>query len=120
MTFVPTPYPTFPTFPQSVTASSMGMYILNILIWFIEIPIVGIADIFEGVLNSISSGASSSASNIASFPGQIFQSSVSDFSAFGIFAPIVAALVWGMAIVILIFFAFKAIQLALAESTDDV
>ena len=115
-----TSYPTFPTFPSSITASNIGLYVLNVIIWFIEIPLVGIANVFEGLLNGISSGATSSATSIVGFPGQIFQSTIQAFSALGIFAPIAAAVVWGAALVILIFFVFKAIQVALDETTEDV
>ena len=115
-----TSYPTFPTFPSSVTASSIGLYVLHVIIWFIEIPLIGIANVFQGIFGGISSGATSSASSILGFPGQIFQSTKSAFSSLGIFAPIAAAAVWGVALVILVFFIFKAIQLAMDETTEDV
>ena len=108
-------YPSFPTY-----SGGIGSYILSILLWFVEVPLIGIANVFIGFFNGLSSGAGSSADSILAFPGQIFHATVQAFSALGIFAPIAAALVWGIALVILIFFAFKAIQVALAETTEDV
>ena len=113
-------YPSFPTYSGSTTASAIGSYILQIVLWFVEIPLIGIANVFIAIFNDIASGAGSSVTSVLSFPGQIFQSTIQAFSALGIFAPIAAAAIWGVALVILIFFIFKAIQLALAESTEDV
>jgi hypothetical protein len=113
-------YPSFPTYSGSATASAIGSYILQIVLWFVEVPLIGIANVFIAFFDGLSSGAGSSVNSIIGFPGQIFQSTIQAFSALGIFAPIAAALVWGVALVILIFFIFKAIQLALAESTEDV
>ena len=113
-------YPSFPTYSGGASASAIGSYVLQIILWFVEVPLIGIANVFIGFFGGLSSGAGSSVDSILSFPGQIFQSTIQAFSALGIFAPIAAALVWGIALVILIFFIFKAIQLALAESTEDV
>lgn len=113
-------YPGFPTYSGGVSASAIGSYILQIMLWFVEIPLIGIANVFIGFFGGLSSGAGSSASSILGFPGQIFQSTIKAFSALGIFAPIVAAIVWGAALVILVFFIFKAIQLAMEETTEDV
>lgn len=93
---------------------------LSVLIWFIEIPLIGIANIFIDIFSGIGSGVGSSASSILGFPGQIFQQTEQAFSGFGVLAPILAALVWGIAFLILIFFIFKAIQLALEETTEDI
>ena len=113
-------YPTFPTIPANISASTIGTYVLQVIIWFIEIPLIGIANIFISAFGGIASGAGSSANSIIGFPGQIFHSTTQAFSALGIFAPIAAAVVWGIAIIILIFFVFKAIQVALEETTEDV
>ena len=113
-------YPSFPTIPSNITASSIGSYVLQVIIWFIEIPLIGIANVFIAFFDGLSSGAGNSVNSIVGFPGQIFQSTESAFSSLGIFAPIAAAAVWGVALVILIFFIFKAIQLAMDETTEDV
>lgn len=113
-------YPPFPTYSGGVSASAIGSYILHLMLWFVEVPLIGIANVFIGFFDGVSSGAGSSASSIIAFPGQIFQSTVQAFSALGIFAPIAAAAIWGAALVILVFFIFKAIQLAMAETTEDV
>lgn len=113
-------YPPFPTYSGSITASGIGSYILSIVLWFLEIPLIGIVNILVALFSGIANGASTSMSSIAGFPGKIFTQTESAFSPLGIFAPIAAAIVWGIALVILIFFIFKAIQLAMAETTEDV
>lgn len=113
-------YPPFPKYSGEVTASGIGVYILGLILWFLKIPLIGIVNILVAIFSGIANGTSSSMTSIVSFPGQIFSQTVSSFSPFGIFAPIAAAAVWGVAIIILIFFIFKAIQLAAAETTEDV
>lgn len=113
-------YPSFPTYSGGTSALAIGGYILQIILWFIEIPLIGIANVFIAFFDGLSSGTGSSVNSIIGFPGQIFASTVQAFSALGIFAPIVAAIVWGAALVVLVFFIFKAIQLALDETTEDV
>ncbi len=111
-------YPNPPAMPSS--PSGFGIFILQILFWLIEEVFIGIANVFIQIFGGLASGAGSSAQSVTGFIGATWNQSVQAFSAYGIFAPIIAAAIWGVAVVILIFFIFKAIQLAMAETTDDV
>lgn len=100
--------------------SNIATFILEVLLWFVEIPLIGIANVLIDIFGGLGTGAGSTASDIFGFLGKIFVQTESSFSSLGIFAPIAAAGVWGVAVLILVFFIFKAIQLAMAETTEDV
>jgi hypothetical protein len=106
-------YPPFPTH------SSISNEIVALLLWIIETPIVIIANVFITAFTDLGQAMGSSADEIAAFPGQIFSQTVNSFKAYGIFAPIIAAAIWGVAILILVFFVFKIIQVSGDEITNE-
>ena len=55
-----------------------------------------------------------------SFPAKIFDQTVSDFSGYGILAPILASIIWGVSIIILVFLLLKASQIGASEITNEV
>ena len=107
-------YPPFPTH------SSISNEIVALLLWIIETPIVIIANVFITAFTDLGQAMGSSADEIAAFPGQIFSQTVNSFKAYGIFAPIIAAAIWGIAILILVFFVFKIVQVSGDEITNEV
>jgi hypothetical protein len=107
-------YQSFPSYN-----GNPGSYLLQLLFWFLSIPITAIANFIIGIAGGVTQGASSSAGSVSGFIGRVFSLSISGFYSFGPFAIVVASLVWGIAILILIFFIFKAIQLAAHETEDD-
>lgn len=44
---------------------------------------------------------------------------VSAFKAYGIFAPVIAAFIWGISIIILVFMVLKAVQIGGDELTNE-
>ena len=107
-------YPAFPSFNNSITK-----YIIAVIEWILEIPLIAIGKFVEGISGSITTSASTSSSSIIGFIGTTWDNSVSSFKALGIFAPVVASIIWGGSIVILIFFIAKAGQLAIRETEED-
>jgi len=107
-------YPSFPYY-----SGNIGDYLVQLILWFFSIPLIALANFVIGITGGLTSGASQSAGSISGFIGSVFSSSISGFKSFGPFAIVVASFVWGTAIVILIFFVFKAIQLASHETEDD-
>ena len=64
--------------------------------------------------------ASRSAIDVLGSLGKIFNQNVAAFKSLGIFAMPAAATLWGVSLVIIVFFVFKAIQVALSQTTQDV
>ena len=107
-------YPPFPTFGNGI-----GGFFIALLEWLIEVPFVALANFIAGVTGAVTNGTESSAGTIIGFIGDTWANSVNSFQQFGIAAPILASLVWGVSILILIFFIFKAVQLSLRETEED-
>jgi len=107
---------TYPPFP---TSTSITIFLVQLIEWIIEIPIIAIANFFTGIAGSMTSAGESDTSSVLGFIGKAWDGSLQAFSGLGIFAPIVASLVFGIGILILIFFVFKAIQLAVRETEED-
>ena len=107
-------YPAFPTF-----GSGIGAFFIALLEWLIEVPMIAIANFVAGVSGAVTNGTEASAGTIIGFIGDTWANSVNSFQQFGIAAPILASLVWGVSILILIFFIFKAVQLGVRETEED-
>ena len=107
-------YPPFPQFNNSLTT-----YIISILEWIFEIPLIAAANFFGGISDSITNSAETSSSSIIGFIGTTWDNSITSFRSLGIFAPVVASIIWGGSIVILIFFIAKALQLGIRETEED-
>ena len=108
----------YPQFPQY--NGNIPQMLLNIILWIIEIPLIAIGNIIIGVSGSVGNSIGSGASTVISFPATIFKQSEASFSAYGVFAPIIVSIIWGASIIILIFFIFKAVQIAGDEMTNEV
>ena len=107
---------TYPPFPQN---GNIATELVQILIWIFEIPVIAMANGIIGISGNITNGLSSSAITIFSFPGQIFQQTVSAFKAYGVLAPIIASVIWGISIIILVFMVLKAVQIGGDELTNE-
>jgi transaldolase len=108
------------TYPKFPTTTNPVDFIIELIEWIIGVPLIAIANFIRGIAAGITKGSSSSAKLISGFIGRVFSQSVDGFSyAFGPFGIVIASLIWGIAILILVFFIFKAIQLALHETEDD-
>ena len=109
---------TYPQFPQ--WNGSISNLLLQIILWIVEIPLIAIGNVIIGVSGSVGNSIGSGASTVISFPATIFKQSEASFRAYGVFAPIIVSVIWGASIIILIFFIFKAVQIAGDEMTNEV
>ena len=107
-------YPPFPQFNNSLTT-----YIISILEWIFEIPLIAAANFFGGISDSITNSTETTSASVIGFIGTTWDNSVNSFKSLGIFAPVVASIIWGGSIVILIFFISKALQLGIRETEED-
>ena len=108
----------YPSFPQ--WNGSISNLLLQIILWIVEIPLIAIGNVIIGVSGSVGNSIGSGASTVISFPATIFKQSEASFRAYGVFAPIIVSVIWGASIIILIFFIFKAVQIAGDEMTNEV
>ena len=107
----------YPPFPSA--NNGIGIFLVYLIEWVIEVPLIAIANFFIGIEQAAQGGAENSASSVFGFIGATWNNSVGAFQQFGILAPILAAAIWGFALVILIFFLFKAIQLGVRETVEE-
>lgn len=107
-------YPPFPTFSGGVSG-----FVIALLEWAIELPLIALANFFVGIAGAGTTSSESTVTEIGGFIGQIWKQSIDSFTAYGVLAPILAAVIWGVAIVILIFFLFKAWQVGSHELEGD-
>ena len=107
-------YPPFPSFSGGITG-----FIIGLLEWVIEIPLIAVANFFIGISGSATTAGESDTSSIIGFIGQTWQNSINSFNSFGVLAPIIASLIWGLALLILVFFIIKILQLGGRELEDE-
>ena len=107
-------YPPFPSFSGGITG-----FVIAFLEWIIEIPLVAFANFFIGISGSATTAGESDTSSIIGFIGQTWQNSINSFNSFGVLAPIIASLIWGLALLILVFFIIKILQLGGRELEDE-
>ena len=107
---------TYPPFPKD---TNIAKELVNIIIWIFKIPVIAMANGIIGISGNVTNGLSASAITIFSFPGQIFQQTVSAFKAYGVLAPIIASGIWGISIIILVFMILKAVQIGGDELTNE-
>ena len=107
-------YPNFPNLSKGITT-----FIIQLFEWFIEVPLIALANFIGGMAGSATAGSENSVNVIFGFIGSTWSQSVASFKQFGVFAPLIASLIWGASIMVLIFFIFKAIQLATRETEED-
>lgn len=108
---------TYPPFPN--LNSGIGTFLIQLIEWIIEVPLVAIANFVIGIESSAQTGASNSIGAVFGFIGVTWDNSVASFQQFGVLAPIIAGIIWGTALLILIFFVGKAIELTIREVEND-
>jgi hypothetical protein len=107
-------YPPFPTYN-----GNLSQMIIQMVLWVIEIPLIAIGNGLILIIGGASSSASQSLGAILYFPGAIFVQTEDSFAAYGIFAPLIASLIWGVSIIIIVFLVLKAVQIAGDEITNE-
>lgn len=109
---------TFPSPPTFPSGGSIAAFILDFLIWLIEIPFYGIVIIAEDVFNAVAGSTSSTIGGLFSILTNSFNQTVQALSGFGIFSAIIAAVIWGVALLIILLFVGWAIHLVIGDAED--
>lgn len=107
-------YPPFPSF-----AGGIGGFIIGLLQWAVEIPLIALANMFTGITGAATAAGEQDTTSVIGFIGQTWQNSINSFKAFGVLAPIIASAIWGIALLVLVFFIFKIIQLGEHEVEES-
>jgi hypothetical protein len=108
---------TYPPFPS--TSAGVVSFLIGLVEWVIEIPLIALANFILSITGAASTAGANSTGAVLGFIAATWNNSIQAFSAFGVLAPILAAAIWGFALLILIFFVFKAVQLAIRETEED-
>jgi len=106
-------YPPFPSYNGNV-----AQMIIQLLLWTVEIPLIAIANAIIAIAGGASTSASQSISAVLLFPGQIFTETENSFAGYGVFAPLIASLIWGISLITLVFLVIKAFQVGADELTN--
>ena len=94
----------------------MGQFLL----WIIEVPAVAFANLLVGIFGGFTTGANSSAFSVGAFIGTAFSDTESSLAPLGIFAIPVAAIVWGLGVVILAYFIMFIIGIVIGQGERDI
>ena len=110
---------TFPKPPTFSYGSSITTFIIDFLIWLVEIPFYGLVILLEDIFNAVAGSSSSTISGLFGILTGSFNQTVQALSGFGIFAAVIAAVIWGMSLLIIILFAGWAIHLVFDDAEED-
>ena len=111
-------YPNFPIWDGSF--SDLPSFVLQIVLWIIEVPAIAFANLMVGIFGGFTSGASASANNVGAFIGVAFGDTESSLAPLGVFAIPVAAIIWGLGVAILAYFIMFVIGIVIDQGEKDV
>lgn len=77
-------------------------------------------NLLVGIFGGFTTGASSSASSVGGFIGTAFSDTENSLAPLGVFAIPVAAIVWGLGLVILVYFIMFIIGIVISQGERDV
>lgn len=109
----------FPSPPTFSSGGNIGTFILDFLIWLIEIPFYGIVIIAEDIFNAVAGSTSSTIGGLFSILTNSFNQTVQALSGFGIFSAIIAAIIWGVSLLIILLFVGWALHLVITDAEDE-
>lgn len=109
-----------PPFPNDDSIGDVADYLLSVVFWTISVPFIGLASVVSTFFTSIGCAIYSVIETPMSYIADAFAASETTFGTFGTFAPIVAALVWGIAIALITWFALLAFGIVAVETPEDV
>ena len=110
---------TFPSPPTLGSGESITTFILQFLLWVIEIPVYGLVIVLETIFLAISNAVGSSIWGLFSILTGSFTETVQALSGFGIFASIIAAFIWGLALIIILWFANLAFHMFETDAEEE-
>ena len=110
---------TFPKPPTFSYGSSITTFIIDFLIWLVEIPFYGLVIILEDIFNAVAGSSSSTISGLFGILTGSFSQTVQALSGFGIFASVIAAVIWGISLLIILLFVGWAIHLVINDAEDE-
>ena len=111
-------FPSFPSWDGNV--NDLPVFVILVIIWVLEVPLIAVYDILVNIALSIISGADNTFTQMFGFMGTIFQDTQTQFAMLGIFAPVAAAAVWGAAALIFVYFFMWIVGMFIDQSEKDV
>ena len=109
----------FPSPPTLGSGESITTFILQFLLWIIEIPVYGLVIVLETIFLAISGALGSSIGGLFSILTGSFSETVSALSGFGIFASVIAAFIWGASLIIILLFANLAFHMFITDAEEE-
>ena len=109
---------TFPS-PPTYSSGSIATFIIDFLIWLVEIPFIGLVILLEDIFNAVAGSSSSTISGLFGILTSSFNQTVQALSGFGIFSSIIAAVIWGISLLIILLFVGWAIHLVINDAEDE-
>ena len=110
---------TNPCPPTYSYGGSILGFIINFLIWLVEIPFYGLVILLEDIFNAVAGSSSSTISGLFGILTSSFNQTVQALSGFGIFASVIAATIWGVSLLIILLFVGWAIHLVINDAEDE-
>ena len=92
---------------------------IDVLIWLVEIPFIGLVILLEDIFNAVAGSSSSTISGLFGILTSSFNQTVQALSGFGIFSSIMAAIIWGISLLIILLFVGWAIHLVINDAEDE-
>ena len=108
----------FPS-PPTYSSGSIATFIIDFLIWLVEIPFYGLVMVLEDIFNAFAGSSSSTISGLFGILTSSFNQTVQALSGFGIFASVIAAIIWGISLLIILLFVGWAIHLVISDAEDE-
>ncbi len=110
-------FPGIPTWSGST--SDLPTYIVQLILWALEVPLIALYDLLVSPLVSFVDGADTSGFSIGAYVGTAFTDTSAALRPFGVLAVPIAVFVWGVAIVLLAYFIMFAIGIVIRQGEKD-
>ena len=108
----------FPS-PPTYSSGSIATFIVDFLVWIVEIPFIGLVILLEDIFNALGGSFGSTISGLFGILTSSFNQTVQALSGFGIFSSILAAIIWGVSLLIILLFIGWAIHLVFTDAEDE-
>ena len=97
----------------------MSSYIKALFVYIIEVILYPFEYVVYGIGSGLGSGLQGLFYGLFSMVETTYKSTVNAFGTFGVLAPVIATFVWGVSLVIIVFFILMALHLVWQSVADD-
>ena len=111
--------PTFPKIPKLSSNEHVSTYLEDLLLFIGKMFLYPIEYILYAIGDGLGTGITGLFTSLFAMASTTYNNSVSAFSFAGPLAPILVSIVWGISLVIIIFFIFMAVHLIWGDIQDD-